>query len=87
MTYQPPRCEICGAWTEVLETRRRHTGAVARRIECANLHRFTVYEGLPAQGEQDPLAKPEEPAPIETTVARAIRLRPALHTIWNNHAA
>ncbi|CAN7494131.1 hypothetical protein LJR074_003399 [Acidovorax sp. LjRoot74] len=84
MTFQPPRCEICGAWTEVLETRRRHTGAVARRIECANLHRFTVYEGLPAQDEQAPPAKPDEPAPIETTVARAIRLRPALHTIWMN---
>ena len=28
----------------------------------------------------------EEP-PAETTVARAIRLRPALHTMWSNHAA
>ncbi|RQO83503.1 hypothetical protein [Acidovorax sp. FJL06] len=84
MTYQPPPCEICGAWTEVLETRRRHTGAVARRIECANLHRFTVYEGLPVKDEQQPMVTPVEAAPIETTVARAIRLRPALHTIWMN---
>ena len=84
MTYQPPRCEICGAWTEVLETRRRHTGAVARRIECANLHRFTDYDRQLAQVEQQPPAKPGEAAPVETTVARAIRLRPALHTIWMN---
>lgn len=84
MTYQPPPCPSCGAWTEVLETRRRHTGAVARRIECANLHRFTDYEGRPAQVEQQPLANPVEAAPVETTVARAIRLRPALHTIWMN---
>lgn len=84
MNYQPPPCRVCGAWAEVLETRRRQTGAVARRIECANLHRFTVYEGLPAQEKQHLLAKPEELPPIETTVARAIRLRPALHTIWMN---
>lgn len=64
MTYQPPRCEVCGAWTEVLETRRRHTGAIARRIECANLHRFTVYERQPAQDEQQPLAKPEDRRPL-----------------------
>lgn len=84
MTYQPPRCPVCGAWTEVLETRRRHTGAVARRIECANLHRFTDYNGRPDKVEQQPLAQPVEAAPAETTVARAIRLRPALHTIWMN---
>lgn len=84
MTYQPPPCPVCGAWTEVLETRRRRTGAVARRVECANLHRFTVYDGLPDQAEQQPVAQPVEAAPVETTVARAIRLRPALHTIWMN---
>ena len=28
----------------------------------------------------------DEP-PAETTVARAIRLRPALHTMWSNHVA
>lgn len=84
MTYQPPPCQVCGAWTEVLETRRRQTGAVARRIECANLHRFTVYDRQPAQVEQKPLAMPDEAAPVETTVDRAIRLRPALHTIWMN---
>lgn len=44
MTYKSPPCEVCGTWTEVLETRRRKTGTIARRIECANLHRFTVYE-------------------------------------------
>lgn len=44
MTYKPPPCEVCGTWTEVLETRRRKTGTIARRIECANLHRFTVYD-------------------------------------------
>lgn len=84
MTYQPPPCPVCGAWTEVLETRRRQTGAVARRIECANLHRFTDYDRQPVRAEQPPPAKPEQAAHVETTVARAIRLRPALHTIWAN---
>lgn len=84
MSYQPPTCPVCGAWTEVLETRRRHTGAVARRIECANLHRFTVYDRQPAQAEQKPTAMPDEAAPSETTVQRAIRKRPELHSIWMN---
>ena len=44
MTYAPPPCQVCGVWTEVLETRRRKTGVIARRIECANLHRFTLYD-------------------------------------------
>lgn len=29
--YAPPPCPECGAWSEVLETRRRHTGVIARR--------------------------------------------------------
>lgn len=56
MTYTPPPCEVCGVWTEVLETRRRKTGTIARRIECANLHRFTLYETVPVS---QPPAVPE----------------------------
>ena len=44
MTYKPPPCEVCGTWTEVLETRTHKNGTIKRRIECANLHRFTVYD-------------------------------------------
>ena len=43
--FTPPRCSECGAWTDVLETRRRTTvGEIHRRIECANGHRFTDVE-------------------------------------------
>jgi hypothetical protein len=47
MTYAPPPCEVCGTWTDVLETRRHKNGTIKRRIECANLHRFTLYETVP----------------------------------------
>lgn len=31
-------CPTCGAWSVVLETRRRLNGVVARRYECAGAH-------------------------------------------------
>ena len=65
MTYQPPPCPVCGAWTEVLETRRHKNGAIKRRIECANLHRFTDYDRQPVQAEQPPPAKPDQAAPLK----------------------
>lgn len=37
-------CPKCGAWTEVLETRKRKAGTY-RRYECANLHRFSTFNG------------------------------------------
>ena len=39
-------CPVCGAWTSVKETRSRKSGVVARRYECANLHRFTTEERI-----------------------------------------
>lgn len=41
--YTPAPCPICGVWCEVMETRKRKDGTIARRIECANLHRRTEY--------------------------------------------
>lgn len=41
-------CPCCGAWTRVLETRRRKTGECVRRYECANGHRFTTEERVRA---------------------------------------
>lgn len=43
-------CPVCGNdWTITLETRKRKTGAIVRRIECANLHRWNTIElpGVP----------------------------------------
>lgn len=40
------KCPHCGAWTDLLETRKRPgTGHTYRRYECANLHRFTTEDG------------------------------------------
>lgn len=41
--YTPPCCPVCGAWSEVTETRTHKDGTTKRRHECANLHRFTTY--------------------------------------------
>jgi len=36
-------CHICGAWTEVVDSRKRN-GTIRRRRLCANEHRFNTYE-------------------------------------------
>jgi transcriptional regulator NrdR family protein len=38
------KCPECGAWTVVKETRADQNNTRRRRIECANLHRFTTLE-------------------------------------------
>lgn len=38
------KCPQCGAWTSVLETRRRLDNTKRRAYECANLHRFATVE-------------------------------------------
>jgi transcriptional regulator NrdR family protein len=39
------KCPQCSnGWVLVLETRRRKNGAVVRRKECANLHRWTTID-------------------------------------------
>jgi len=38
------KCPECGAWTVVKETRADQNNSRRRRIECANLHRFTTLE-------------------------------------------
>jgi transcriptional regulator NrdR family protein len=38
------KCPECGAWTIVKETRADENNSRRRRIECANMHRFTTLE-------------------------------------------
>jgi transcriptional regulator NrdR family protein len=38
------KCPECGAWTVVKDSRVDHNNARRRRIECANMHRFTTLE-------------------------------------------
>jgi transcriptional regulator NrdR family protein len=38
------KCPECGAWTVVKETRADQNNTRRRRIECANMHRFTTLE-------------------------------------------
>lgn len=41
------QCPHCGAWSEVLETRKAELFSVKRRRECANGHRFETFEVYP----------------------------------------
>ena len=38
------KCPECGAWTVVKETRADENNTRRRRIQCANMHRFTTLE-------------------------------------------
>jgi len=38
------KCIVCGAWTVVKDSRVDQNNNRRRRIECANLHRFTTLE-------------------------------------------
>jgi transcriptional regulator NrdR family protein len=38
------KCPVCGAWTVVKDSRVDQNNNRRRRIECANLHRFTTLE-------------------------------------------
>jgi transcriptional regulator NrdR family protein len=40
------KCPECGAWTVVKETRADENNSRRRRIECANMHRFTTLETI-----------------------------------------
>ena len=46
------KCPVCGAQTEVLETRNGK-----RRRECTNLHRFTTQESVVKIGPSDSTKK------------------------------
>jgi transcriptional regulator NrdR family protein len=46
------KCPECGAWTVVKETRADENNARRRRIECANMHRFTTLETVIATKTQ-----------------------------------
>lgn len=48
------KCPICGAPTEVKDTRPHKKGYIQRRRVCFNLHRFQTYEVLAAQLAQPP---------------------------------
>jgi transcriptional regulator NrdR family protein len=43
------KCPECGAWTIVKETRADENNSRRRRIECANMHRFTTLETVIAE--------------------------------------
>jgi transcriptional regulator NrdR family protein len=43
------KCPVCGAWTVVKETRADKNNSRRRRIECANMHRFTTLETVIAE--------------------------------------
>jgi transcriptional regulator NrdR family protein len=38
------KCPECGAWTVVKDSRVDQNNSRRRRIECANMHRFTTLE-------------------------------------------
>jgi transcriptional regulator NrdR family protein len=38
------KCPECGAWSNVIETRKTLLFGYVRRRECANEHRFTTQE-------------------------------------------
>jgi transposase-like protein len=40
------KCPICGAYTEVIDSRMRSDGTRRRRYLCANMHRFTTLERI-----------------------------------------
>ena len=43
------KCDRCGCWTHVAETRQHDDGYTLRRTrKCANGHRFHTYECLPS---------------------------------------
>lgn len=41
------KCPVCGAWTEVLDTREGRNESVRRRRQCGNGHRFVTLEVHP----------------------------------------
>jgi len=46
------KCIVCGAWTVVKDSRVDQDNNRRRRIECANLHRFTTLETVIATKTQ-----------------------------------
>lgn len=40
------KCPVCGAWTEVKETRKQDDNTKARRYECGNQHTFRTVETI-----------------------------------------
>ena len=45
------KCPECGAWTDVIETRKSEIYGYKRRRECANGHRFTTQEVIIPEDE------------------------------------
>lgn len=62
------KCEKCGAWTEVLETRKEDHGLTIRRTRrCANNHTFTTFEVL------GPIYRRNRSSVRQTIVAAQVR--------------
>lgn len=65
------KCERCGAWTEVAETREADHGYTVKRTRrCANGHRFPTFEVLSPIYRND-LARVR--ASVTAAMARAVR--------------
>lgn len=66
------KCGTCGAWTEVLSTRKTDEGLTLRRVRlCGNNHRTTTYEVLGPIYRRDP--------PTVRQTVRAARARADLY--------
>ena len=40
------KCPVCGTWTTVKESRESTGNTRRRRLECANMHRFSTLETI-----------------------------------------
>jgi transcriptional regulator NrdR family protein len=40
------KCPVCGTWTIVKESRESTGNTRRRRLECANMHRFSTLETI-----------------------------------------
>ena len=71
------KCERCGAWTEVAETRQADGGHTLRRTRvCGNGHRFATFEVVAPIYRRDPRA-----------VVRAMRAIADRIKLWQRDSA
>jgi hypothetical protein len=61
-------CPQCGAWADVLETRKR-AGFTYRRLRCANEHKFTDREFL---SDATSKAAIQKPTPSQPKLAQSL---------------
>ena len=61
------KCPVCGAWSEVLDTREGRNESVRRRRQCGNGHRFVTLEVHPTA-----LHKPTAEATVRAIAKRRV---------------